>query len=289
MIKTSFFRSALVRMSAPALGLIALFSSLAVAGAAPTRTTASQDGAVFGREPWPAQRVVIIMPIQLGPGWNLNREQALPILPTAEQKFQQALQRTGKFSTTQLHRYNPIFLRGIQDKILTREQVDAIVAKPTLEEVQRALSLMRFEQPPLIADIALDEVTVEASPTAPALRSQVTGRLFEANNPVAIRTISVTSDPTPLYVARKKGKETVMVRRSTEDRIIAAADNAFNQVARGFVQPIASLELPEPVAPVPVPATAPPITGTTRPVIVVPQGQVLGTFPVQRRTTTPAP
>ena len=254
---------------------------------------------MFGREPWPAQRVVLILPLKLGAGWNLDKEKSARILPEAEQKLQQALQRTGKFSTTQVHRYNPILLRGMLEKLLTKAEVDAIVAAPTLENVQGALGKMRFDQPPLIADFTLEEITTENGSPIPSVRSQAIGKLFEANDPVAIKTISVTSEPQPLYYPRK-GKKNVYVKRSSYERVVTAADNAFNQIAQEFVKPIDEIMLPEPVAPVldgttgtgtgvgtgtitpaPPAPTRPGPDG--RPVIVVPEGQVLGTFPAPKK------
>lgn len=248
---------------------------------------------LFKREPWPEQRVVLLLPLTLGPGWNLEKDKAPLILPNAEQKLQQALQRTGKFSTTQLHRYNPIFLRGMQEKTLTREQVKALIASPSLEAVQGALSKMEFDQPPLIAEFSMEEITTEAGNPIPSVRAQVTGKLYEANDPIAVKTVVVTSDPQPLYYARpstdKKDKRTVYVRRSAGDRIIMAADNAFNQIAREFVKPLDDITLPDPPAGT---ITMPVVGGTggvgaPRPVIIVPQDQLLGT--IQTSPAPPAP
>lgn len=296
---------------------VAAFSACLMAQsgqAAPSRAATAPAEAVFGREPWPAQRALILLPLQFGPGWNLDRAKADLILPIAEQKLQQALQRTGKFSTSQVHRYNPIFLRRIQEGpltaeeklrspgeevLLTREQFNTLLANPTLEGVQRAVSSLRFEQAPLIARFAMEEVTTQLGSPSPVVMAQVTGQLFEANNPVAIKTVVVTSDPVPLYIARKVGKKTLMVRRSASDRIVTAADNSFIQIAREFVKPVDDIVLPEPVRPQ-FPAGAPAVGGTlvnplpTGPirippaVIEVPAGQVLGSFRVPA-PTVPAP
>ena len=77
-----------------------------------------------------------------------------------------------------------------------------------------------------------------------------------------------------------------MVARSTSDRLLAAADNSFIQIAREFTKPIEDIELPEPTQPetievIPDPnPVRPPRPDTTPPVIEVPAGQVLGSFPV---------
>jgi hypothetical protein len=239
---------------------------------------------LFGREPWPAQRTVLLLPLQFGPGWNLDKERAAMIMPEAEQKLQVALQRTGKFSTTQLHRYNPIFLRAVQDKLLTKEQVDAMIAAPTVQNVQEALSKINFRQAPLIAEFAMEEITTEAGAPVPNVRAQVTGKLYEATDGVAIKTVVVTSDPQPLHYTRKKGKNTVYVRRSSSERVLAAANNAFDQIATEFVKPLDDITLPEPVVPEGMVVTGTVTPGAVTPggqtVITVPKGQVLGTFNV---------
>ena len=267
-----------------------------ISQAAPKRRAVQPAETVFGREPWPAQRALILLPLQFGPGWNLDREKATFILPIAEQKLQQALQRTGKFSTSQVHRYNPIFLRRISERpltqeekmrtpgeeevLFTREQFDALLAAPTLEGVQQALASLRFDQAPLIAQFSMEEVTTQLGSPSPVVMAQVTGQLFEVNNPVAVKTVVVTSDPFPLYTPRKVGKKNLMVRKSAADRILMAADNSFIQIAREFVKPIDDIILPEPTTPAPVmPGNTPPTTNTPTAVIEVPSGQVLGTFP----------
>jgi hypothetical protein len=271
-LKKLFFKTALLA----ALGLPCALMS---ASAAP-KNTAPPDR-YFGRQPWPEQRVVLLLPLQFGPGWNLDKERAAYILPEAEQKLQQALQRTGKFSTMQVHRYNPVLLRAAQDKILTAEQVKTIVATPTVANVQAALGKMVFDQPPLIAEFSMDEITTEAGAPIPTVRAQVTGKLYEANDPEAIKTVVVTSDPQPLYFARKQKGKIVYVRRSAGDRILTAADNAFEQIAHEFVKPLEDITLPEPPTPTGIAVEGAP--GAVRPVIKVPQGQVLGTFPVPNK------
>lgn len=229
------------------------------------------------RQQWPNQRVVLILPLQFGASWNLDKKKADFILPEAEQKLQQALQRTGKFSTTQVHRYNPTLLRAVQDKLLTKEQVDAIVAAPTLTNVQEALGKLSFDQPPLIADFSMDEITTQAGSPNPTVSAQVTGKLYEVNDPTPIKTVVVTSEPQLLYYMRKQKGKTVYVRYSSGDRILHAADNAFVQIAREFVKPLEDIALPEPTAPS---GTMIENANAPRQVVKVPKGQVLGTFPV---------
>jgi hypothetical protein len=267
-LKKPFFKTAL-------LGALAVSCTLLPALAAPKKAPPDR---FLNRQPWPNQRVVLILPLQFGAGWNLDKKSAAFILPEAEQKLQQAMQRTGKFSTTQVHRYNPILLRAVQDKLLTKEQVTTIVTAPTVANMQEALGKMNFDQPPLIAEFSMDEITTQAGHPNPTVSAQVTGKLYEVNDPTPVKTVVVTSDPQPLYYTRKQKGKTVYVRHSSGDRILKAADNAFDQVVHEFVKPLEDIALPEP--PAPTGATVEGAPGVARPVIKVPQGAVLGTFPV---------
>lgn len=236
---------------------------------------------LFGHEPWPGQRAVLILPIEFGSNYNLDKKQSQDLLPEIEQKMQQALQRTGKFSTTQAHRYNTVLLRAVQEKLVTKEQVDKLVATPTLADAQDVWGKVNYHQKPLIAQMTIDEVEVEAGMPSPTVSTVVTGKLYEPGNAVPIRSVVLTSNPQPLYRSEKRDKKLYMVRSSARSRIIAAADNAFSQVAQEFVKPVGEITLPEPtVAEGVTPATA--VAGYNGPPIVikVPQGQVLGTFTI---------
>lgn len=274
------------------------FTSQDISAAPRTSAVLAQEETFFGHEPWPGQRTVLLLPLQFGESWNLDPERMAVTMPVAEQKMQQALQRTGKFSTMQVHRYNPLFLRAVQDGLragaaaapangtpppptLTREQLDNFLAAPNLANSQSVLAAMPFEQPAMIAEVFMDEVTVEAGSPSPSVLAQVTGKLYEVGNPVPVRTVVVTSEPTSLYLVRQRGRNRVLVRRSPSDRLLAAADNAFNQLAREFVRPVEDITLPNPVLVAPDGTVT--VVSPAPAVIEVPRGQVLGTF------TPPAP
>lgn len=273
-----------LRINKQTRGALAVFCAVSailpgVAFAAP-QNAATAETEFFGSEPWPAQRVVVLMPLQLGPSWNLDKTKSTPLLHEAEAELQRALQRTGKFSTTQLHRYNPIILRSVQEKLLTKEQADALLAAPTLDGVQKALAPMRFDQAPLIAQVTLDEAIVAAgSPTA-TVSTKATGRLYEANNPQPIREVVVSSVPEPLYKVQKRRGNTVLVQQSPRTRILKAAEDSFNQIARDFVRPIEDITLPDAVLPAPVTGT---VVVPAPALIEVPAGQVLGTFQIPKK------
>lgn len=261
------------------LGVVCAVSTL-LAGAALAADNPTDDGEFYGSEPWPHQRVVLLLPLQLGAGWNLDKDKTAPLLKPAEAILQQALQSTGKFSTIQLHRYNPIVLRGVQEKLVTKEEADALLAAPTVEGAQKLLTGMQFEQRPLIAQFTLDEATVAVGTPSATVTTTATGKLYEADNPQPIREVVVTSKPVPLYRAEKRKGKTVMIRRSPRERIIKAASDAFDKIAAEFVRPIEDITLPNPVVTTESGAT---VTVPPPKVIEVPAGQVLGTFEIPKK------
>lgn len=254
-----------------------------VAGAAMGATKdqdAMMDGEFYGAAPWPQQRVVLLLPLQLGAGWNLDKEKAKPLLKPAEAMLQLSLQKTGKFSTIQLHRYNAIVLRGIQEKLITKEEADALVASPTLEGVQKLLAGMEFLQRPLIAQVTLDEANVAVGTPSATLTTTATGKLYEADSAQPIREVVVTSKTVPLYRQEKYKNKTIMVRASARERILKASSDSFDKIGAEFVRPIEDITLPNPVI-----TTESGVTVTVAPprVIEVPKGQVLGTFEIPKK------
>ena len=265
------------------LGAICAGSTLLAAsafGAPDNDEKMMAEGEFYGSPPWPVQRVVLLMPLQLGAGWNLDKEKSAPLLKPAEAELQLALQKTGKFSTVQWHRYNPIILRGIQEKLLTKEEADALLAAPTIEGVQKALNPMQFQQRPLIAQVTLDETTVAAGTPSATVTTTATGKLYEVDNPQPIREVVVTSKALPLYrMEKRKGKD-VLIRRSARQRILKAATDSFEKIAAEFVRPIEDITLPDPVI---TTTTGAPVIAVPPQIIEVPRGQVLGTFEIPKK------
>ena len=228
-----------------------------------------------GEEPWLGQRVLLLMPLQLGSGWNLDKKKSESLLAQAEGQLQLALQRTGKFSTTQLHRHNPLILRGVQEKLYTKEQADALIANPTLDALQKALAPMRFEQDPLIAVVTLDEVATNPGQVNTDVTLTATGKLYEVNSPQPIREVIVTSKGYSLYRQERRKGNRIMIRRSTRERLMQAANDAFGTIAEDFVRPIDGIAWPESLNTLPTGAVVVP-SGT-------PGDQVYGTFDVPQK------
>lgn len=271
-------KSAQIKLPAAALTLavsvVTLCCSVLQAAPKPLPPLA-ENQPTYGEEPWPAQRVVVLLPLLLGEQWNVDRVRTVPLLPDAEARAQLALQRTGKFSTTQVHRYNPLVLRAVQEKLITKEEADALIAAPTLAGLQGVLGKMQFEQAPLIAQISLDKIARTSGP-ASNLTATATGRLYEASSAQPIREAVVTSREYPLYNRQKQKGKQVLVQRNPSERLLSAAEGAFDLLARDFVRPIPSIILPEPVITTPVMGTVVVPAGTP------PAEQLMGTFPVPK-------
>lgn len=216
----------------------------------------------FGHEPWEGQRVLLLLPLQLGPDWNLNKEQSQRLLADAEADLQLALQRTGKFSTTQLHRYHPIIHRGVQEKLLTKEQADALIASPTVDGVQKALAPMRFQQQPLIAQVTLDRVNVYTADPSSVLTVTTTGKLYEVDNADPTREVVATSQEYQVYNPVKRRGRITLVRHNPRERLALASNDAFLKIAQSLVEPVEGITLPDALAPGVDDETARPVLGT---------------------------
>ncbi|HEX8832831.1 MAG TPA: hypothetical protein VF719_01460 [Abditibacteriaceae bacterium] len=209
-------------------------------------------------EPWRGQRVLLLLPLQLGEGWNVDRAFGTALLPDAEQALQDMLQKTGKFSVIEPHRFNPILQRATQEKRITTDQLTTLVTTPTLENARIVLSKIAFDQPPMIAQFVLEEMRFSGADKNAKVQLQVSGRLYELGNPVAIKSTVITSN------AQNASRVSVGT--------LAAANDAFARSIAEFVAPIPEIQVvpPAPVAPTPVVTPTPVV-----PVPVVPVAPVV--------------
>jgi hypothetical protein len=194
--------------------------------------------------------------LKLGPGFNADRAFGQAILSRAEAILQAQLEATGKFSIIRAHRFSPLIQRALQEKRLTEAQAnDAIKEKPasapgqnpTVGEVSLAdattfLNQFTFDQVPLIGEFALEEVRGGGTPVRPGVQAQVSGRMYELNNPIALKSPVLTSN-------------TATRGRNNIERYLDAARDAFAAVASELTAPLEDVELPDVRQPVAQPAT----------------------------------
>ncbi|MDQ3814002.1 MAG: hypothetical protein M3347_08625, partial [Armatimonadota bacterium] len=246
---------------------------VALTVALPATRAVAEQNVVPVLESWPGYRVVMLLPLRVGEGWNADPAYNNLILAQAENRLRTAMTATKKFSVIQPYRFSPLFQRAVIEKRLTQDQVNQLVENPTVENAAGVLEKLGFDYPPLIADFRLEEVRAtvptprststtasststgststgsttasgqkESSPkeepkteAAPApvtrrgnptkaVQVQVSGKLYDTSNRVAVKTAVVTSD-------------SVKSGRSTLERILSAADDAFDQIVTDFVRP----------------------------------------------------
>ena len=223
-------------------GLLMLAAASAVLPVAPTRYAQAKP-VVSSAEVWPGRRVVLLLPLQLSDKWNADALWGQRLLAPSEHRLRRALEATGKFSVIQTYQFDPVLQRAMQEKLIDKAQVDAMVEKPTLQTATGILDKLGFRMKPLIADFHLEEVRSSGDPKAPSVQVQVLGKLYELNSEAAVQTKIITSDP-------------VKRRASQFDQVLDAADNAFVLAASEFVRPPAEIELPR-VEPPKIPVKAP--------------------------------
>jgi len=115
-------------------------------------------------EVWPGQRVVMLLPLKLGEGWNADPALDDAILGQAEYQLRMALLATRKFSVIQPYRFSPILQRAVQDRRITQPELDSLVENPSVETATVVLEKLGFDRKPMIADFTLEEVRVTVPP-----------------------------------------------------------------------------------------------------------------------------
>jgi hypothetical protein len=234
--------------------------ALTVAIASPFGTSAVPSAAaapVAVRELWAGQRVLMLLPLGLGEGWNSTDAVGAAVLPEAGQRLRSILEGTGKFSVIEGHKFSPILMRAVQERRITKAQLDALLADTTLGNARIVLSKIGFENAPFIADFRLEEVRAGGTKSKPTVQMQVSARLYELGGQTASNTVVVTSK------AVSGGKNDL-------ERMLLAAQDAFAQATAQLLTPpsdtiVLPRATPEPKGKKPVPP-APVMTPVSPPV-----------------------
>ena len=188
-------------------------------------------------EIWPGQRVLLILPLTVGPDWNGGAELGRATTALVRPDLQQALAQTGKFSTTSPYRFDPILRRAVVESRLSDDVVTPFVDAPSLETAAPVFAQLKFDQVPMATQVQLEELRVGGTENRPTLQMQVSAKLYEigAEGGTQTRSIVVTSD--------------AVEGRTPEDRLRNAAANAFTQIADYFVKAPDSFQLPASLMP----------------------------------------
>ncbi|HEX9996828.1 MAG TPA: hypothetical protein VGB45_06775 [Abditibacterium sp.] len=190
-------------------------------------------------EVWPGRRVLLVLPLTLSSTWNADAELGRAILPLSQPQLQQALTNTNKFSITLPYRFDPVLRRGLTEKRIAENEINALLAAPTLETARPVVNKLVFEQPVMIADVNLEELTVGGTAKTPTVQIRASGRLYEQGSDKEIKNISIRSRP--------------VTGRTPAERISAAANQVFTEIAAEFVAAPPAFELQLPPAPEPTP------------------------------------
>ena len=220
---------------------------------------------------WPGQRVLMLLPIAAADDWKGDAQLGTAVPRLVQPELQKALEKTRKFSITLPYRFDPVLQRSITEKRIPEADVRTLLATPTLDNARPLMDKLHFDQPAMIADVELLDLTVGGSAKAPSLQLQFSGRLYEQGNGAPIKSIVVRS---------------ASVSGSTpEQRILRAADLAFAEIAAQFVAPPPSFALPSMVLPTPPASTPAPAVAPT-PVAPAPEANI-GTPPAMTLPSTP--
>ena len=217
-------RAALLTLGVLSIGVGATcLPSLTPAAQAKSKTKKS------ALEIWPGQRVLLVLPITIGPDWNGGPQLAEAVKPLVRSKLQTALTNTGKFSVTLPYRFDPILRRAVSDNLISDTIVTPFVSAPSRETAEPIFSKLKFEQVPMITQAQLEGLTVGGTVQKPTLQLQVSAKLYEIGGG-QVNSIVVTSNPAE--------------GATPEERLQNAAADAFGQVAAFFVKAPDSFELP---------------------------------------------
>ncbi len=181
-------------------------------------------------EIWPGQRVLLVLPLTIGPDWNGGPQLGEAIKPLVRSEVQRAFADTGKFSVTLPYRFDPILRRAVSDNLISDDIVNPFVSAPSLQTAEPIFSKLKFDQVPMITQVQIEELSVGGTVQNPTLQLQVSAKLYEIGGGGPVNSVVVTSDPA--------------TGRTPEERLQNAAANAFGQVAAFFVKPPESFQLP---------------------------------------------
>jgi hypothetical protein len=142
-----------------------------------------------------SQRVLLVLPAQLGEGWNADPRLGQSILSDADQTLVGVLRGNPEYSLVTVHRFSPVLMRAVADRLITQDQFNTLVTAPTVENARTVLAQLPFAQTPLIATFVLEQINLAGGKLRPGIMVQSSARLYELGNDIALRTSVMTSPP----------------------------------------------------------------------------------------------
>jgi len=219
----------------------------------------------------PADGSLTAAPVSSATAVSGSDELANALVPLISGQLSRALQNTGKFSLISPYRFDPILRRGQNEQQISDEDLTTFVTTPTLEGAQSVLPKLSLDQPGMIAQITLENLQVGGTPQSPTVTVRMHGDLYQVPNatlttsadaPAGTDASAATTTPAPAPANPTAPPAPQLFRTLTvttraypgatpEDRLRAATNEGFNDIAAAFVAPPAEFDLPAPIAPPP--------------------------------------
>lgn len=228
-------------------------------------------------QPLTTRRVMMVLPLRTGENWKAAPDFTQSFVRQTDLALRRALANTGRFTTLEVRRFNPVLMRAVQDGVATSDDLDTLLSTPTTPNASLFLSKITFNKAPLhvftepavIGSFVLESMAV----TDRSVSVKVTGRMYSADGQTALRSLSATTS-VPLAAASGDILASASTAAMTAiDRVIAELlrTPTAAEMVSGEVAPVATTI----VTPVEVPVTTA-------------SGTVLPGRPIQGSTTRPS-
>jgi len=155
-------------------------------------------------QPLRNRRVMMVLPLRTGENWKAAPDFTQSFVRQTDLALRRALANTGRFTTLEVRRFNPVLMRAVQDGVATSDDLDTLLSTPTTPNASLFLSKITFDKAPLhvftepavIGSFVLESMAV----TDRSVSVKVTGRMYSADGQTALRSLSATTT-VPLAVA----------------------------------------------------------------------------------------
>jgi hypothetical protein len=141
------------------------------------------------------QRALLVLPAHLGEGWNADPKLGQSILSDADQTLVGALRGNPEYSLVMVHRFSPVLMRALADRLITQDQFNTLITAPTVDNARTVLAQLPFAETPLIATFVIEQINLAGGKLRPGIMVQASARLYELGNDIALRTSVMTSPP----------------------------------------------------------------------------------------------
>lgn len=224
---------AVLRLGASLLALPLILGLPSATQARTTKTTTPQTPPLVLPH---GKRVLFVLPLQLGTGWNANSVFTREFVPQATRALKNAFRATGRYSLVEAVRSDPIVQRGLADELFTVEEYEALLKEPTIENANAIVSKMTFDQTPKLRFSDTPQVMQIVMDRFPAQTGrpsvQIVARLYDIGLTVPTRTLTVIAG-----IQNVNGL-------APPQLTLASTTAGFNRLALEFAKPAAEAELP---------------------------------------------